>query len=109
MERLSSTKTRNLSKSGRSYPCYLCLSKDNRLNSIASPIWPDSQTFWRDKRVTVTGGAGFLGCIVVEKLRERGATEIFVPHKRDYDPSARFHFDKVQYKRQAQPSGSGQV
>ena len=46
--------------------------------------WPDSATFWGDKRVTVTGG-GFLGCFVVEKLRERGATEIFVPHKREYD------------------------
>ena len=75
----------------------------------ATHPWPDSKEFWRDKRVTVTGGGGFLGCFVVEKLRERGATEIFVPHKRDYDPSARFHFDKVQYKRQAQPSGSGQV
>ena len=47
--------------------------------------WPDSQTFWREKRVTVTGGSGFLGGCVVEKLRERGATEICVPRKRDYD------------------------
>ena len=47
--------------------------------------WPDSRTFWQDKRVTVTSGDGFLGCFVVEELRERGATEIFVPHKRDYD------------------------
>jgi len=23
--------------------------------------WPDSATFWRDKRVIVTGGSGFLG------------------------------------------------
>ncbi len=50
-----------------------------------SKHWPDSRTFWRDKRVTVTGGGGFLGGFVVEKLRERGATEICVPRKRDYD------------------------
>lgn len=38
-----------------------------------------------DKRVCVTGGGGFLGSYVVEKLRERGCGEIFVPRRRDYD------------------------
>lgn len=47
--------------------------------------WPDSNTFWRDKRVIVTGGTGFLGSFVVEKLRERGAAESIVPRSRDYD------------------------
>ncbi len=47
--------------------------------------WPDSTTFWRDKRVTITGGSGFLGSFVVEKLRERGAADICVPRKADYD------------------------
>jgi len=37
------------------------------------------------KRVVVTGGAGFLGSFVVEKLRARGAGEIVVPRSRDYD------------------------
>lgn len=37
------------------------------------------------KRVVVTGGAGFLGSYVVEKLRRRGVEEIFVPRSRDYD------------------------
>ena len=41
--------------------------------------------FWETKRVVVTGGAGFLGSYVVEKLRERGCLEIFVPRSRDYD------------------------
>ncbi len=45
----------------------------------------EGKSFWAGKRVCVTGGAGFLGSFVVEKLRERGATEIFVPRKRDYD------------------------
>lgn len=47
--------------------------------------WPDSLEFWRDKRVVVTGGAGFLGSFIVEKLEARGAKEIFVPHIEDYD------------------------
>jgi GDP-L-fucose synthase len=33
----------------------------------------------------VTGGAGFLGSAVVRRLREAGATEVFVPHVEDYD------------------------
>ncbi|MCW5875571.1 MAG: GDP-L-fucose synthase [Anaerolineales bacterium] len=41
--------------------------------------------FWQAKRVTVTGGGGFLGSFIVEKLRSRGATDIFVPRKKDYD------------------------
>lgn len=41
--------------------------------------------FWQGRRVCVTGGAGFLGSFVTEKLRQRGATEIFVPHQEDYD------------------------
>ena len=41
--------------------------------------------FWEDKRVIVTGGAGFLGSYVVEKLEERGCKNIFVPLVEDYD------------------------
>ena len=42
-------------------------------------------SFWKDKRVIVTGGAGFLGSYVVEKLKERGCKNLFIPLVEDYD------------------------
>lgn len=42
-------------------------------------------SFWQNKRVCVTGGAGFLGSFVTEKLRQRGANEIFIPRYPEYD------------------------
>jgi GDP-L-fucose synthase len=41
--------------------------------------------FWREQRVCVTGGAGFLGSYVVQRLRQRGAREIFIPRIEDYN------------------------
>jgi GDP-L-fucose synthase len=41
--------------------------------------------FWAGQRVVVTGGAGFLGAYVVDKLRARGCGEIFVPRKAEHD------------------------
>lgn len=38
----------------------------------------ENANFWGNRRVTVTGGAGFLGSFLVEKLRQRGA-QVFVP------------------------------
>jgi GDP-L-fucose synthase len=40
---------------------------------------------WRDKRVVVTGGAGFLGSFVVEKLLQRDCETVVVPRSKDYD------------------------
>ncbi len=42
-------------------------------------------SLWTDNRFVVTGGAGFFGSRVVNKLRERGAKSIFVPRSADYD------------------------
>ena len=38
-----------------------------------------------NKRIVVTGGAGFLGNNVVKKLEERGCKGIFVPRSKDYN------------------------
>jgi GDP-L-fucose synthase len=40
---------------------------------------------WASARIVVTGGAGFLGSFVVERLRQRGARHVFVPRSREYD------------------------
>lgn len=42
-------------------------------------------SFWQNRRMCVTGGAGFLGSFVTEKLRQRGANEIFIPRYPEYD------------------------
>ena len=41
--------------------------------------------FWSRQRVCVTGGAGFLGSYVLDKLNKRGTKEVFVPHIEDYN------------------------
>jgi len=44
-----------------------------------------SPDYWQDKRVCVTGGAGFLGSFVTARLHERGAKEVFIPTIEKYD------------------------
>ena len=49
------------------------------------PNFTSNTDFWKNKRVCVTGGAGFLGSFVLQALNQRGAGEVFVPHIEEYD------------------------
>jgi GDP-L-fucose synthase len=58
------------------------------MTSSSSTIQLSTQqpsNYWVGKRVIVTGGRGFLGSFVTEKLIQRGATDILVPRVEDYD------------------------
>ncbi len=43
------------------------------------------KSLWTNKKVVVTGGAGFLGSYLIEKLQQRGCKRIFVPRGEEYD------------------------
>jgi GDP-L-fucose synthase len=43
------------------------------------------KNYFEDKRIVVTGGAGFLGHYVCKKLKERGCGQILIPKIEDYD------------------------
>jgi len=42
-------------------------------------------SFFKDRRIVVTGGAGFLGGYCLEGLRKRGCKSVLVPKIEDYD------------------------
>jgi GDP-L-fucose synthase len=42
-------------------------------------------SFWEKRRVVLSGGNGFLGSFVVERLRAAGCREIHIPHSSEYD------------------------
>jgi len=41
--------------------------------------------FWRNTRVLITGGTGFLGSFVVERVKTLGCPDVFTPRSREYD------------------------
>lgn len=43
------------------------------------------QDFWKTKRIVVTGGAGFLGRVVVDLIKGKGCRQIFVPRSKTCD------------------------
>lgn len=44
-----------------------------------------NRDFWEGRRVAVTGGSGFLGSHVVDRLRELGVGEVVVPRRAEFD------------------------
>ena len=49
----------------------------------------------KNKRVLVTGGSGFLGRVITRHLEERGAGNITVPRRRDFDLTRADDVEKV--------------
>ena len=47
--------------------------------------YPNPNEYWSNRRVCITGGAGFLGTFVQEELRNRGAEDLFIPRQENYD------------------------
>jgi len=47
------------------------------------------------QRVTITGGAGFLGRFVIEKLQAYDGVEVFVPRSRDYNLIEKADIDRM--------------
>ncbi|HEY6074042.1 MAG TPA: GDP-L-fucose synthase, partial [Anaerolineales bacterium] len=55
------------------------------IQSNLKPSLAEASAFWPGKRLIVTGGAGFLGSFVTEKLKQRGAGSIVIPRIEDYN------------------------
>ncbi len=57
--------------------------------------------FLKNKRVLVTGGHGFLGSFVVNRLKAKGCSELFIPRSNEYD--LRKETDVVRVYRDSRP------
>ena len=51
--------------------------------------------FWRDKRVLLTGGTGFLGRAVLKRLSERGVQDVVAPRSSEFDLTQRDEVEKL--------------
>lgn len=67
-------------------------SKSQSLNPKSQPLNPGverrftpDRDFWGKRRITVTGGKGFLGMHLIRKLRERGCVNIKIADLPEYD------------------------
>lgn len=58
---------------------------DMELNPDGPELTRSGDNFWQDKTVLVTGGAGFLGIHLVDRLHTLGALHVSVPRRREYD------------------------
>ena len=52
-------------------------------------------SFWRGKKVLITGGTGFLGKFVASELKKLGVKKIFLPRSKDFDLREKRNCQKV--------------
>jgi GDP-L-fucose synthase len=57
--------------------------------------WGVQMSFWQRRTILVTGGGGFLGSHVVERLHQLGAERIVVPRRREYDLRVEAHIRRL--------------
>lgn len=63
----------------RIHTAYRCDDVSAREASLPNPA------YWRGRRVMVTGGAGFLGSHLTDRLRALGVRQVFIPRSAEYD------------------------
>lgn len=64
---------------------------------------------WQQRRVLVTGGSGFLGSFVIEKLRREGTAEIIAPRSKDYDLREMSAIRQLLYDSSLPETGGGRM
>lgn len=70
--------------------------------TIGEPARKDAQMDWTKKQVLVTGGGGFLGSHLVEKLRSAGCDRILVVRSQEFDLTRENDVERLFLKHPAQ-------